>query len=171
MTRSGLLVCICAGIISVTLAGCNHQAQGSSTTSTSAVSSVAGPAKPAATADDNTWGNYLAEQGKIHGKDIGMHPYIYVIPAGDSVAANTRRKEESDSIRHSVGPILMPGGLLIMGGPDSPQTSGFIASLTKDMKPDTFKGIVVLVVSDAAQEAPVTDALKPTGATVRFVAM
>lgn len=166
MTRSGLLVCM--GALAVALAGCNHSASTGSAADTSA---TAGPAKPAATADENTWGNYLSEQGKLHGKDVGMKPYIYVIPGGDSVAANDRRQNEADSIVHSIGPILMPGGMLIVGGPDGKQTTVFITNLSKQLKTDAMKGIVVMMVSDASEQVADTAALKGSGATVRFVAM
>lgn len=168
MTRSGLLVYM--GALAVALAGCNHPASTSSTSNT-ATSAPTGPAKPAATADENTWGNYLSEQGKLHGKDVGMKPYIYVIPGGDSVPANDRRQNETDSIVHSIGPILMPGGMLILGGPDAKQTTVFIANLSKQLKADGMKGIVVMVVSDTSEQAADTAALKPSGATVRFVTM
>lgn len=168
MTRSGLLVC--AGVLAMALAGCNHPASGNSPSATAA-STPTGPTKPAVTADENTWGNYLSEQGKLHGKDVGMKPYIYVIPGGDSVAANDRRQNETDSIVHSIGPILMPGGMLILGGPDAKQTTVFIANLSKQLKADGMKGIVVMVVSDASEQTADAAALKPSGATVRFVTM
>ncbi|HUB91174.1 MAG TPA: hypothetical protein VMA74_15730 [Dyella sp.] len=151
------------------LAACNHSAPTANTSNASTASSV--PAKPTATADENTWGNYLAEQGKLHGKDVEMKPYIYVIPAGDSVAGNDRRQNETDSIVHSIGPILMPGGMLILGGPDAKQTTSFITNLSKQLKADVMKGIVVMVVSDASEQAVDTAALKASGATVRFVTM
>jgi hypothetical protein len=166
MTRSGLLV----GVLSLALAACNHPAATSGASDAAASASV-GPAKPAAAADENTWGNYLSEQGKRHGKDVAMRPYIYVIPGGDSIAAHDRRQNETDSIVHSIGPILMPGGMLILGGPDGKQTSAFIANLAKQLKPDGMKGIVVMVVGDASEQAAETAALKPSGAAVRFVAM
>jgi hypothetical protein len=168
MTRSGWVV---GTMVLVTaLAGCNQQASTTNASGTSS-SAVAGPAKPAATADENTWGNYLSQQGKLHGKDVGMKPYIYVIPGGDSVAANNRRQNETDSVVHSIGPILMPGGMLILGGPDPKQTTLFITDVSKQLKADAMKGIVVMVVSDASEQAVDTAALKPSGATVRFVAM
>ncbi|CAJ4015217.1 Uncharacterised protein [Burkholderia pseudomallei] len=152
------------------LAACNHP-----TTNTSANShtpAVAhGPARPAANADENTWGNYLAEQGKLHGKDVAMHPYIYVILAGDSVAANARRQNETDSVVHSIGPILMPGGMLIVGGPDPKQTTAFLGDVVKQLKADALKGIVVMVVSDAPEQSTVMSTLKTSGATVRVVTM
>lgn len=168
MMRSRWMVGV--GVLVVALAGCNHSSSTSGTSNT-ATSAQTGPAKPAATADENTWGNYLSKQGKLHGKDVGMKPYIYVIPGGDSVAANARRQNETDSIVHSIGPILMPGGMLILGGPDPKQTTAFITTLSKQLKADVMKGIVVMVVSDAPEQAADTAALKSSGATVRFVTM
>jgi hypothetical protein len=168
MTRSGLLVGM--GVLSLLVAGCHPQTSAPASTAT-ASNTPAGPAKPAATADDNTWGNYLAAQGKLHGRDVTMRPYIYVVAAGDGVAATARRQNETDSVVHGIGPILMPGGMLIVGGPDATQTTAFITDVAKQLKADAMKGIVVLVVSDASEQAPVVSALKPSGATVRFVAM
>ncbi len=152
------------------LAACNHPTTTPATAS-NASATANGPTKPAMTADENTWGNYLAEQGKLHGKDVGMRPYIYVIPAGDSVAANARRQNETDSVVHGIGPILMPGGMLIVGGPDSKQTTAFLSDVAKHLKADALKGIVVMVVSDTSEQASITSTLKASGATVRFVAM
>jgi hypothetical protein len=168
MIKSGLLVC--AGALAVALAGCNHSTS-SSTDSNTSTSAPAGPAKPAATADESTWGNYLSQQGKLHGKDVAMRPYIYVIPAGDSAGANARRQNETDSVVHSIGPILIPGGMLILGGPDPKQTTVFISGVSKQLKKDALKGIVVMVVSDASEQAADSSALQDSGATVRFVTM
>ncbi|KVC94954.1 hypothetical protein WI77_10745 [Burkholderia ubonensis] len=160
--------------LAVTLGGlfaaCNHPAT-NPTASSNASATANGLAKPAATADETTWGNYLAQQGKLHGKDVGMRPYIYVIPAGGSVAANSRRQNETDSVVHGIGPILMPGGMLIVGGPDPKQTTAFLGDVAKQLKNDALKGIVVMVVSDALEQASVTSTLKASGATVRFVTM
>ncbi len=168
MNRLGLLVCM--GALGLTLAGC-HPSTPTDGSANVASNASDGPAKPAATADENTWGNYLAEQGKLHGKDVAMHPYIYVIPGGDSAGANARRQNETDSVVHSIGPILMPGGMLIVGGPDATQTTAFITGVSKQLKADALKGIVVLVVSDTSERATVGTALKSSGATVRFVSM
>lgn len=151
------------------LAAC-HPSTPTATTSSN-TTAASGPAKPAATADEYTWGNYLAEQGKLHGKDVAMRPYIYVIPAGDSVATNARRQNETDSVVHSIGPILMPGGMLIVGGPDPKQTTAFLSDVAKQLKADTLKGIVVMVVSDPSEQAAVAGTLKASGATVRVVTM
>jgi hypothetical protein len=100
---------------------------------------------------------------------VAQRPYIYLIPSGDSIGATDRRKNEIDSISHSIGPILMPGGMLILGGPDAQQTNAFVADLSKTIKAGALKGIVVLVVSDSSPTNSST--LKPTGAAVRLVTM
>jgi uncharacterized protein YceK len=166
MSRSGLFVCF--GLLVATLSGCHQTDNHTATASTASASSIP---IPAANADDTTWGNYLSAQGKLHNKDVAQRPYIYVIPGGDSSGAADRRKSEMDSISHGIGPILMPGGMLIVGGPDAQQTLTFMTGLSKIVKANGMKGIVVLVVGGASQANAVTDALKPTGATVRFAAM
>ncbi|WP_199754290.1 hypothetical protein [Dyella dinghuensis] len=171
MSRTGAWIGAC--LLGLVLSGCGHQAPGSSGKSDvpSSPSTTAAPARPTAAADESTWGNYLAEQGKRHADGVSQHPYIYVIPRGDGVGATDRRKNELDSIDHSIGPILMPGGMLILGGPDVQQTTAFITELSKTAKADALKGIVVLVVTEPSQTDGVKSALKPTGATVRVATM
>jgi hypothetical protein len=169
MKKLGIFVCL--GLAGLALTGCNQSAPGTGAGSKTASTTEAGPSKPANSADENTWGNYLAEQGKIHGKDVGMHPYIYVIPGGDSPAADARRKNEADSIVSGVGNIVVPGSLLIIGGPDTGSTQTFAEGIAKDIKPGSLKDVTVLIVSDAAQKDALTKALDPTGARLRVVSM
>lgn len=128
-------------------------------------------ARPAAAADDNTWGIYLADQGKVHADDIGMKPFIYVIPAADNDIADDRRKNETDSIVHGAGSVLIPGALLIIGGPDAKVTANFVAGLGKDAKADSLKGVTVLVVSDVTQKDILSKTLAASGARTRVVSM
>jgi hypothetical protein len=171
VTKPGFVCWV--SFMSVLMVGCSHPTPGNSSTTAAPVtaSATTGPTKPAVTADENTWGNYLSEQGKLHGKDVSMSPNIYVIPNGDNLEAVARRQNESDSIVSSIGHTLLPGGLLIIGGSDSHQTSNFVTDVCKQIKLDTLKGIVVMIVADNAQKNPVSSALKPTGAAVRFVTM
>lgn len=167
VNRKGLWIAI--SVLFLVLAGCNRQA-GTETAPSSEVQQAV-PPKPAATADEHVWGVYLAEQGKRHGKDVGIHPYIYVIPAGDDVAAKQRRQNEAESVIHGVGPLIMPGGILILGGPAPSQTTRFVVDVAKQLSANALKGVIVLVVSAPAEKATLQDALKATGATVRFIAM
>lgn len=162
-----------ASLLGVALSACSHQTPGSSgkPDAPPSTSTTAGPARPTAAADENTWGDYLAEQGKRHADGVSQRPYIYVIPGGDSIGATDRRKNELDSIDHGIGPILMPGGMLVVGGPDAQQTTAFITELSKTAKANALNGIVVLVVTESSQTDGVKSALKPTGAIVRVATM
>jgi hypothetical protein len=153
------------------LAACNHPTNPTTSGSSAPSTASSTPAKPVAAASESTWGSYLAGQGKLHGKDVSMRPYIYVIPAGDNPAAKARRANEVDSVVHAIGPIVLPGGMLIVGGPDPKQTTAFLADVAKQLKADALKGIIVMVVSDASEQTVVTSTLKASGATLRFVTM
>ena len=161
----------CLGLAGLALTGCSHSDTSVDASTRTATAAESGPKKPADTADENTWGNYLAEQGKIHGKDVGMRPYIYVVPRGDTAAADARRKNESDSIVTGVGNIVVPGALLIIGGPDAGSTQAFTQGIAKDIKPGALKDVTLLIVGDEAQKDSLVKAFAPTGARLRVVSM
>jgi hypothetical protein len=174
MKKIGLTLAITLAVVAVT--GCSQRNTGNAAdsaakpaSSTSAVAS--GPAKPAVTADDNAWGTYLSEEGKLHGKDVQGHPYIYLIPAGDSPTTIARRTQELQSVAFSIGPIVIPGSLLVLGGPNAQQTNQFSIDVSKKIKAQALKNIVVLIVSDTTQKEAITKAFAPTEATLRFVTM
>jgi hypothetical protein len=148
--------------------GCSQETPGAPARSQAATSRVTAP-KPAST-DENQWGTYLVDQGKAYHPDTGMRQ-VYVIPGGDGDAAERRREDEIRSISGGINTLLMPGSLLILGGPDGRQTGDFVAALAKELKPDSLKGIVVMIVTNADQKSVVDDALKMTGAKVQFVVM
>ncbi|WP_429245389.1 hypothetical protein [Luteibacter sp. 621] len=163
--------CTFALVAALALGACSKSNDQAANAPASAAAKKGTVPRPAATADENTWGLYLADQGKVHADDIGMRPYIYVIPAGEGSMAEDRRKNETDSIVHGAGSILIPGALLILGGPDATVTNAFIESLGKEVKPDTLKGVTVLIVGDGAQKDAQAKMLAATGARVRVAAM
>jgi hypothetical protein len=174
MKKTGLTLLIVFAAAIAT--GCSQKnaggapASGAKPASSASVDAI-GPTKPAVTADDNVWGTYLSEQGKLHGKDVQGHPYIYLIPAGDSPSAIERRTQELQSVAFSIGPIVIPGSLLVLGGPNAQQTNQFAIDVSKKIKKHALKNVVVLIVSDTTQKDAITKAFAPTEATLRFVTM
>lgn len=163
--------CAFALVTALALGACGRSNDQAATTTASSTAKKATVPRPAANADENSWGLYLADQGKVHADDIGMKPYIYVIPAGEGAMAEDRRKNETDSIAHGAGSILIPGALLILGGPDAATTNAFTSALGKEVKPDTLKGVTVLVVGDGTQKDELSKTLAVTGARVRVAVM
>jgi hypothetical protein len=166
--------CACALLAAIALCACDGSKDpaGTSTSpSDAAAAKKVTVARPAPNADENSWGLYLADQGKLHADDIGMKPFIYVIPAGDSDMVDDHRKNETESIAHGAGSILIPGALLIIGGPDANVTRTFVEGLGNEVKASTLQGVTVLVVSDEAQKDALSKTLAPTGARARVVSM
>lgn len=159
------------GLLVVSVAACQQQTASPPATSSPAGQAIKEPAVPAASADDNVWGEYLAAKAKIHAKGIEQRPYSYIIPAGDTPAAQARRKDEAESLTQSIGHILIPGSLLILGGPDAQETNLFASQLPKDIKQGSMAGITILIVSDLSQKDALTKAFEPTGASLRFAPM
>ena len=168
------LVTVGALATALILTGCGGKKDGqpdAAPNSASATAEKATVPKPAANADESTWGVYLADQARVHAGDIGMKPLIYVVPAGDSEMADARRKNESESIVNGAGSIFISGSLLVVGGPDSAATLSFVEGLGTSVKPDTLKGVTLLVVSDGSQKETLSRKLVTTGARVRVVSM
>jgi hypothetical protein len=128
--------------------------------------------KPSDPNDSKAWNAYL---GQIVQKNMqGMtadRPYPYLVPAGDSDDANGLRQRQLEQVQDTVARGVLPGNMLVFGGPDSGKTADLILAAFKDAKPGSFKDVIILFIGDKADEQRVTDALKPIGATFRFVAM
>jgi hypothetical protein len=128
--------------------------------------------KPSDPNDTKAWGAYL---GQIVQKNMqGMtapQPYAYLVPAGDTDEAKDARDRQLSNVQDIVARGVLPGNLLAIGGPDSGKTADVVTTAFKDAKPGSFKGVIVVVIGDKADEQRVEDVLKPTDATIRYVQM
>lgn len=150
----------------LTLSACNNQQQDGQ-------QQAAQPqqvSKPTDPNDNKAWGAYL---GQIVQKNMqGMsapQPYAYMIPAGDSDEAKDSRDRQLSNVQDIVARGVLPGNLLAFGGPDSGKTADLVTTAFKDAKPASLKGVIIVVIGDKADEQRVTDVLKPTDATIRYV--
>ncbi|MGY3039554.1 putative small secreted protein [Rhodanobacter sp. TND4EL1] len=128
--------------------------------------------KPTDPNDVKAWNAYLGQivQNNMQGMKADR-PYPYLVPAGDSDEAVAGRGRQLSNVEDTVARGVLPGNMLVFAGPDSAKTADLIAAAFKDAKPGSFKDVIVLFIGDKADEQRVDDVLKPTGATVRFVAM
>lgn len=145
------------------VSGCNQPPTGSAGGSD--------PLSPALAADDNTWGSYLAEQGKIHGKDVALRPYIFLVPDGDTPEAISRRRELAKYIASTVGPVILPGSLVIIGGRSSHDTTTFTRDMAELTPKSALKGIVILIVSDGKNDEAISKSFAESQGTIRFSRM
>jgi hypothetical protein len=133
---------------------------------------VAEVAKPTDTTDTKAWSQYL---GQIVRKNMqGMtadRPFPYLVPAGDDQAGTDGRARQLDNVKGTVARGVLPGNMLVFGGPNSGKTADLIVEAFKDAQQGSFKNVIVLFIGDQADQQRVAEALTPSGATYRFVAM
>ena len=128
--------------------------------------------KPADKADSKGWNAYLGQlvQANLKGMKANQ-PYAYMVTPGvteDDIAKNER---QLGNVKEVVGRGVLPGNLLAFAGPDSSKTADLLIAAFADARAGSFKDVIVLFIGDKVDEQRVDDALKPTGATVHFVAM
>ncbi len=128
--------------------------------------------KPTDPNDVKAWNAYLGQivQNNMQGMKADR-PYPYLVPAGDSEDDVARRGRQLSNVQDTVARGVLPGNMLVFAGPDSAKTADLVAEAFKDAKPGAFKDVIILFIGDQADQQRVDDVLKPTGATVRFVAM
>ncbi len=128
--------------------------------------------KPTDPSDSKAWGAYLGQivQNNMQGMRANQ-PYAYMVTAGLTDDTKAQNDRQLQSVQDTVARGVLPGNLLAFGGPDSTKTADLVIEAFKDAKPGSFKDVIILFIGDKADEQRVSDALKPTGATIRFVQM
>ena len=165
--RKFVLVAAIALTATLTLSACNKK-EGDQQTA----EQVQQTPKPTDVNDSKAWNAYLGQivQKNMQGMSANQ-PYAYMVTAASTDEQKAQNERQLESVEDTVARGVLPGNLLAFGGPVSATTADLIVAAFKDAKPGSFKDVIVLFIGDQADEQRVTDALKPTGATIRFVAM
>jgi outer membrane murein-binding lipoprotein Lpp len=158
-----------AGVLA--LSGCSNKGKDEQAAN-QAQSQATKLTRPTDKSDTQAWNAYLVQILKSHLQGMTAdQPYAYLIPAGDTDADKAARQRQLSSVTDTVARGVLPGNLLAFAGPDSSMTADVIVKAFDGAKPNSFKGVIVLFIGDQADQQRVADALKPTGATFRFVQM
>lgn len=166
--RKFALVATLALISAFALTACDNKDAGDQQ-ATQQVQKVSKPTDPN---DAKAWNSFLGQivQQNMQGM-TSERPYAYFVPAGDADDIKAGRDRQLQNVQDVVARGVLPGNMLAFAGPDSAKTAEFVLEAFKDAKPGSFKDVIVLFIGDAADQQRVTDALKPTSANFRFVAM
>jgi len=151
---------------SLALSACNNQDDSQQTTQQAAAP------KPTDPNDAQAWNAYLGQivQNNMQGM-TAERPYAYMVPAGDDDEAKAKYDRQLQNVQDTVARGVLPGNMLAFAGPNSAKTADFILAAFQGAKPGSFKDVIVLFIGDQADQQRVADALAPSGATFRFVAM
>lgn len=128
--------------------------------------------KPTSLTDSKGWNAYLGQlvQANLQGMKAPQ-PYAYMVTAGTTDDEKAQNARQLQGVQDTVARGVLPGNLLAFGGPSSTSTADFVIDAFKNANPGSFKDVIVVFIGDKADDQRVEDALKPTGATFRFVEM
>lgn len=152
------------------LGACGHGAD-SSTSNTSTAADASQWVPPANADDVNAWRAFIGKAILAETKDPNMHPYSFIVPAGDTADAVERRKGEAQAIHDMLGRTAMPGNMLALTGPDSEKVAEVINEAFKGAPAQVARGLTVLYVGVPLAAAKSEDVVRQAGAELRVVAM
>ncbi len=122
--------------------------------------------------DIQAWKVYLTGIVQNNMGGVRSRPYVYFIPAvSDDEAAKEEAQRQLEGIQDVVLRGVLPGNMLAFGGPDGARVAFVITESFKDARPNSLKGVKVLVVGNAADEQALTTTLAQGGAEFIFVAL
>ena len=165
--RKFILVAAMALTASLALSACNKSSDQQATQQTAQQAP-----KPTDPNDAKAWNAYLSQivQKNMQGMSANQ-PYAYLVKAPVDDEAKAQNERQLQGIQDTVARGVLPGNMLAFAGPDSVATADLVIAAFKDARPGSFKDVIVLFIGDKADEQRVSDVLKPTGATIRFVVM
>lgn len=165
--RKLILVAAVALATSLALTACNKE-----TGPTPGQETTQQVTKPTDPNDAKAWNAYLGQIVQNNMKDMtASQPYAYLVKAPVDDDAKAQNGRQLQNVQETVARGVLPGNMLVFAGPDSATTADLVIAAFKDASAGAFKGVIVLFIGDTKDQQRVEDALKPTGATIRFVAM
>ncbi|AUZ54950.1 hypothetical protein GXB84_09025 [Stenotrophomonas acidaminiphila] len=119
--------------------------------------------------DDAGWRKYLQAVAVQNMGNITNNPYLYyLVPESDpEFAAKYERQVESATA--AIGRGVSPGNMLAFGSSASSKMADLIETAFKGVQADSMKGVRVVYIGDAADNARVQTIVQPTGADYIFV--
>ena len=122
--------------------------------------------------DSAGWKKYLGDVVMKNMQGVKSNrPYMYYVPAGEDDKSIDDRGNQLENVQGVVGRGVLPGTMMAFGGPNSATTADFVVKSFEVAAANSFKDVVVLVVTKPEDKARVSEALAPSGAIIRMADM
>jgi len=133
------------------------------------VATAKAPLTKPATDDHQAWVDYISDVVTRNVGDVQNQPYVYMLPAPTAADFDDQYGRLVDKAKSDVARGIIAGNMLAYGGPASTKTADMIVEAFKAVPPGTMKGVKVLYIGDAADNARVQAAVEPAGVNYVFV--
>lgn len=119
--------------------------------------------------DDAGWRKYLQAVAVQNMGNITNSPFLYyLVPESDPEFAD-KYTRQVESATAAIGRGVSPGNMLAFGSSASSKMADLIETAFKGVEADSMKGVRVVFIGDAADNARVQTIVQPTGADYIFV--
>lgn len=156
-----LIAAVCA------LAACNKEEAAAPAPDATTAAPAAVIAIPT-TVDQAAWKPYLTSLVKKHMDKRFKRPYMYFIPAAGGDEEQRQYDAQLESAQAAVARGILAGTMLAFGGPDPGRTGQAMVDSFRFAGPGSLKGVRVVYIGTADQDARVREAITPTGAEYVF---
>jgi len=119
--------------------------------------------------DDAGWRKYLQAVAVQNMGNISNNPFLYYLSPESDPEFDAKYQRQVESATAAIGRGVSPGNMLAFGSSASSRMGDLIETAFKDVQADSMKGVRVVFIGDAADNARVQTIVKPTGADYIFV--
>jgi hypothetical protein len=119
--------------------------------------------------NEQNWKLYLAAVVKQNMEGIRNSPYMYYLPPSTVEDFEAQYGRQLDNVADTIARTVLPGTMLAFGSPESTRMADLISEAFKGADAGSFKGVRVLFIGKAEDEARVREAVEPSGADFVFV--
>ena len=119
--------------------------------------------------DDAGWKVYLQKVAVQNIGNISNNPFLYYLPPESDPEFADKYERQVESATGAIGRGIQPGNMLAFGSSASSKMADLIEAAFKDVQADSMKGVRVVYIGEAADNARVQTLVQPTGADYIFV--
>lgn len=119
--------------------------------------------------DDAAWKEYLKNVVQQNMGMITNNPFLYYLPPESDPEFQAKYDRQAESAKAAIGRGVTKGNMLAFGSSASAKMADLIVASFHGVPADTMKGVRVLYIGDAADNARVQAAVAPAGVDYVFV--
>ncbi len=129
--------------------------------------------KPALTAPQNddrqAWLAYLSDVVSRNMGSVQNQPFVYMVPSEALPDFADQYERLVEKAKTDVARGIISGNLLAYGGYNSPKVAELVETSFKEVEPNSMKGVKVLFIGKATEDARVKTAVTPAGVEYTFI--
>ena len=119
--------------------------------------------------DDAGWRKYLQAVAVQNMGNITNNPFLYYLVPESDPEFNDKYGRQVEAATTTISRGVSPGNMLAFGSSASAKMADLVEAAFKDVEADSMKGVRVVYIGDAADNARVQTLVQPTGAEYIFV--